>query len=320
MVLCHEGGADLAAFLMSKAIPIQAVSAETKPICKWTYRDILKLPVAAQEEWKAACQCKLDILHERKVYELVDLPKGHKVIDNQWVFDVEPDGCKCAHLVAKSFSQAEGVDFDKIFFPVVRFETVWLMLALAALENWHIESLDVHSAYLYGKLTEEIYMKQPKGFRVPGQEHKVLHLLHALYGLKQAGLTWWETLNESMKELRFEHLKSDTGIFLYWKEGTNIVVAIVHVNDALFCGSIKAIVDEIKGLSKKKWECRDLDPATSFLNMQIKHDGRKILIDQCSYLEKVLEHFGMQNAKITSTPLPQGYYPSKHLGSVDSEL
>ena len=81
--LIHEGGADLAAFLMSEAIPIQAVSAETKPICKWTYRNILKLPAAAQEEWKAACQCKLDILHERKVYKLVDLPKGHKVIDNQ---------------------------------------------------------------------------------------------------------------------------------------------------------------------------------------------------------------------------------------------
>ena len=80
--LCREGGADLAAFLMSKAIPIQAVSAETKPICEWTYRDILKLPTVAQEEWKATCRCELDILCERKVYELVDLPKGHKVIDN----------------------------------------------------------------------------------------------------------------------------------------------------------------------------------------------------------------------------------------------
>ena len=53
--LCREWRADLAAFLMSKAIPIQAVSAETKPIHNWTYRDILKLPAAAQEEWKAAC-------------------------------------------------------------------------------------------------------------------------------------------------------------------------------------------------------------------------------------------------------------------------
>ena len=142
---------------------------------------------------------------------------------------MKPDDHKCAYLVAKGFSQVKGVDFDNIFSPVVRFETVQLMLALTTLENWHIKSLNVHSTYLYGKLIKENYMKQPKGLRVPGQEHKVLHLLHALCSLKQAGLTWWETLNESMKELRFEHLKSNTGIFLYWKKGMNIVVAVIYV-------------------------------------------------------------------------------------------
>ena len=64
------------------------------------------------------------------------------------------------------------------------------MLALSALENWDIEALNVQSAYLYEKLKEEIYIKQPEWFRVPGQEHKVLRLLHALYSLKKAGLTW----------------------------------------------------------------------------------------------------------------------------------
>ena len=194
------------------------------------------------------------------------------------------------------------------------------MLALATLENWHIKSLDVYSAYLYGKLTEEIYMKQPEGFRVPGQEHKVLCLLCALYGLKQVGLVWWETLNESMKELRFEHLKSDAGIFLCQQKGMNIVVAVIYVNGTLFCGPIKAILDEIKGLFMKQWKCRDLGPATSFFKMWIKCDGCKILIDQCLYLEKILEHFEMQNARTANTPFPQGYYPSKYLGSVDPEL
>ena len=91
-------------------------------------------------------------------------------------------------------------------------------------------------------------MKQSKGFRVSGQEHKVLHLLHALYGLEQAGLTLWKTLNKSMKELRFECLKSDAGIFLCQKKGTNIVVAVIYVDNTLFCHPTKAIVDEIKGL------------------------------------------------------------------------
>ena len=92
------------------------------------------------------------MLKERKVDEIVDRPTNCKVIINQWVFDVKSDGWKHVCLVVKGFSQTEGLDFDQIFSPVVCFETVQCMLALATLENWHISSLDVRSAYIYGKL------------------------------------------------------------------------------------------------------------------------------------------------------------------------
>ena len=66
------------------------------------------------------------MLHKRKVFELVDRPRDWKVIKNQWVFDVKSDGRKKARLVAKDFSQVERLDFDQVFSPVVRFETVHL--------------------------------------------------------------------------------------------------------------------------------------------------------------------------------------------------
>ena len=130
----------------------------------------------------------------QKVFELTDLPKGRKVIKNSWVFDIKQDSQKKACLVAKGFSQVEGIDFNEIFSPVVHFETVRLMLALSSLEDWYIEALDVKTAFLYGKLDEEIYMHQPEGFKVKGQEHKVLRLLHAIYRLKHATLLWWREL------------------------------------------------------------------------------------------------------------------------------
>ena len=145
----------------------------------------------------------------------------------------------------KGFSQVKRLDFDQVFSPVVHFETVHLMLVLATLENWYITGLDVQSAYLYDKLVKEIYTEQPEGFAVPGQECKVLCLWHALYDLKQASLAWWHTLNKSLKELGFEHLKSEAGIF-YKKKGTNVVIGIIYVDDTLFCGPNKAIVDSIK--------------------------------------------------------------------------
>jgi len=185
------------------------------------------------------------VLQKRKVFELVDRPQEGKVIKNQWVFNVKSDGRKKARLVAKGFSQVEGLDFDQVFSPVVHFETMRLMLALAALENWYITGLDIRSTYLYGKLDEEIYMEQPEGFAVSGQEHKVLHLWCALYGLKQAGLAWWCTLDESLKELRFERLKFEAGIFFYKKKGTNIIIGIIYVDNTLFCSPNKAVVISI---------------------------------------------------------------------------
>jgi hypothetical protein len=66
-----------------------------------------------------------------------------------------------------------------------------------------MSTLDIHNAYLYGKLNEEIYIEQLEGYKASGKEHKVLRLHKALYGLKQAGLTWWRTLDRSMKDLKF---------------------------------------------------------------------------------------------------------------------
>jgi len=193
------------------------------------------------------------------------------------------------------------------------------MLALAALENWYITGLDVQSAYLYGKLNEEIYMEQPEGFAVPGQEHKVLCLWRALYGLKQAGLAWWHTLDESLKELGFEHLKSEAGFF-YKKKGTNIVIGIIYIDNALFCGPNKAVVDAIKAQFMRKWECRDLGESSEFLQMRITHKGCAIHLDQCTYLQKVVERCGMLNAKSASTPLLAGYYATKNTEPVDADL
>ena len=179
--LCREGGARLIQHLLSRAIPPEDEGEKVSPlnVREWTFRDIVLLPKNEQKEWFNACREELEALRQRDVYDLVDRPKGRKVIKNRWVFDEKPDGRKKARLVAKGFSQVEGEDFDKIFSPVVRFETIRLILALAALEDWHISSLDVRSAYLYGKLEEEIYMEQPEGFHTPGTEHKVFRLKRA---------------------------------------------------------------------------------------------------------------------------------------------
>ena len=161
-----------------------------------------------------ACHQELDSLHKCDIYNLVIPLQGRRIIRNCWVFDRKSDGWKRACLVAKGFSQVEGIDYDDIFSPVVRYESVHLMVTLAALQQWHMSSIDVKTAFLYGELDEELFMKQPEGFKKKGQEHKVFRLKRALYGLKQAALQWWQALDKSMESMGFKCLKSDSGVFV----------------------------------------------------------------------------------------------------------
>jgi hypothetical protein len=116
------------------------------------------------------------------------LPKNQKAIGLKWVFKVkkDPEGNIVKHkarLVAKGYAQVRGVDFDEVFAPVARIETVRVLLALAAQGGWQVHHMDVKSAFLNGELTETVFVKQPPGFIV-GSGDKVLKLRKALYGLR----------------------------------------------------------------------------------------------------------------------------------------
>ena len=316
--LAKEGGVKFLDLLLAKAVsPTDLGSPDTANIREWTYKDILRMPTNDQEEWKHACCEELESLHRQRVYELVDPPKGRKVIKNRWVFDLKPDGRKKARLVAKGFSQVEGIDYDEIFSPVVRFETVRMMIALAALKDWHISGLDVKTAFLYGELDEELYMEQPEGFKDPKNKNKVMRLKKAIYGLKQAALAWWKALDKSMATLSCTRLVSDSGIFVN-KEKT--IVIIVYVDDVLFLGANKKDISSLKQRFMKIWECRDLGDTQEFLRMRIIKSNGRIKIDQVDYLNKVLQRFNLLNAKAPPTPLPEGYQPRPNTGTADPEL
>ena len=104
-----------------------------------------------------------------------------------------------ACLVAKGYVQQPGIDFDEVFTPVARLESVRLLLAIAAQDGWPVHHMDVKSAFLNGDLAEVVYVAQPPDFVVAGAEQKVLRLQKVLYGLRQAPWAWNEKLHTTLR-------------------------------------------------------------------------------------------------------------------------
>ena len=166
---------------------------------------------------------------------------------------MKSDGRRKSRFVAKGFTQVFGIDYENTFSPVARFETLRLLLSLAALHDWEIEALDVKTTFLFGKLDKEIYMEQPEGFVEKGKEKKVCQLGKAIYGLKQAALQWNKQLHKSLLEMGFTCCKSDPGT--YFKIiGGEIIILLIYVDDALFMGSNKTQVLSHKKDFMKRWE------------------------------------------------------------------
>ena len=108
-----------------------------------------------------------------------------------------------ARVVAKGFSQVEGVDYDQTFNPTVRFESIRQMVALGTSRGMKMEQMDVTTAFLYAPLEEEVFMEQPEGTVEAGSEGKVMRLLKCLYGLKQSPRQWNICIDSRLRGLRF---------------------------------------------------------------------------------------------------------------------
>jgi transposase InsO family protein len=290
--------------LLAAAAPAATAAVGRDPA---TYREAMG--AADAEEWTQACQYEMDALSKNDTWELVDLPPGRKAIKSKWVFKLKADGRFRARLVAKGFTQIPGIDYDETFSPVARFESLRLLLALAALENWEIHQMDVKSAFLNGVLNEEIYMEQPQGYIAAGMENRVCRLKKALYGLKQASRAWNQQFHSVLNTLGFERTYSDAGIYVrHQHRGDSLLIVVLYVDDITIMGSSLKDVKQLKEKLSLRYEMSDLGEIQSYLGMRISRDRsqKRIEVDQSGYIRAILDRFGMADANPHPTPLPTG--------------
>lgn len=273
--------------------------------------------------WKEAIKSELDSIVSNSTWELTDLPKGSKTIDSKWIFKkkLRPDGTIerfKARLVIRGFTQRKGLDYFDTYSPVTKIATIRTLLALAAIHDLVIHQMDVKTAFLNGDLEEEIYMSQPEGFVVLGQEDKVCKLRKSLYGLKQAPKQWYEKFDSTVVSNGFIVNNSDSCVYSKLI-GSDCVIICLYVDDMLIFGNNLKVVNDTKLFLSSKFEMKDLGEADVILGVRLKRVSGRISLSQSHYVEKVLKRFNSFDVVPVSSPYDSSIHLTKNLGESVSQ-
>jgi hypothetical protein len=116
--------------------------------------------------------------------------------------------------VAKGYSQRHEIDYDEVFSPVIRHTSIKAVLVLVAHHDLELEQLDVKTAFLHGKMDEEIFMVQPEGFKQPGTENLVCRLKKSLFELKQSPRQWYKRFDSYMIQIGYTYCEYDCCVYI----------------------------------------------------------------------------------------------------------
>ncbi|GMF28365.1 unnamed protein product [Phytophthora fragariaefolia] len=246
---------------------------------------------ADHDEWKKAMKSELNSLVANKTWKL-------------------------ARLVANGYSQRQGVDYEETYSPVAYLNSIRAMLAKCGADGMEIEQCDVDTAFLYGKLEEEIYMELPEGLRellelaeAKGEDDVVCMLLQRLCVLKLASRVWNETIDKHLKSMGFKPADADPCVYTRG-EGEEECIVCLYVDDMLIASRQKTVIASVKAGIAEKFRVKDLGKARFILGIEIDYDMERItlVISQEAYTESTIKKFGQENAKPCLTLLEPGVH------------
>ncbi|GKE06605.1 putative ribonuclease H-like domain-containing protein [Tanacetum coccineum] len=252
----------------------------------------------------------ISAVYEGKTHEdlhTLDLPKGKRAIGTKWVFRNKKDERGIviqnkARLVAHGHTQEEGINYDEVFAHVARIEAIRLFLAYASFMGFMVYQMDVKSAFLYGRIEEEVYVCQTLGFEDPDYPDKVYKVVKSLYGLHQALRAWYETLAKYLLDSGFHRGKIDQTLFIK-KQKWDILLVQVYVDDIIFGSTKKELCTKFEKLMHDKFQMSSMGELTFFLGLQVNQKEDGIFISQDKYVADILRKFSFTDVRTTSTPM-----------------
>ena len=168
--------------------------------------------------------------------------------------------------------------------------------------------MDVKTTFLNGDLEEEIYMVQPDGCVIPGQENKVCKRVKSLYGLKQAPKQWHEKLDQVLLSGGFSTIEVESCVYTKLVNNDCVIICL-YVDDMLIATEDMFELNKLKSELSKEFDMKDLREDRKIIGIEIKRykKNKKLWLSQGSYVEKVIDRFEMDKSKPISNPMSQRF-------------
>ena len=292
-------------------VEIALVSAVTSDIGEpATFREAVTS--SSKEKWETAIRLEYENMKSKNVWHAVkrtEMTKGVSALDTKWVFKVKPDGRHRARLVVRGYTQIPGVDFTESHSPVANDATIRSLLIVAFQNGWCVEQLDVETAFLYGELKEEVYLRKPEGFDTYSPDNinddEVLRLDKACYGLVQASRTYLKTSIKYLTDKMGLEQSLKDPCLLVRKNASGLVVlgVVIYVDDILMAGP-KAEIDKFIQEFGSRFSVKAMGDLTEYVGANFKRTKNGYVIDQHRLINKMVEDHGQ--TKSFRTPAAPG--------------
>ncbi|CAI5953527.1 unnamed protein product [Closterium sp. NIES-64] len=273
-----------------------------------SYAEAIECPYSSQ--WQAAMDAEMASWKSTGTYVDEVPPPGANIVSGMWIFRVKgPPGSPPvfkARYVARGFSQRQGVDYFQTFSHTPKMTTLRVLLHIAAYRDYELHSLDFSTAFLQGRLHEEIWLRRPPGFTGSFPPGTQWSLRWPVYVLRQAPREWHDTLRTTLAALQFAPSTADPSLFLRTETSLPPFFILVYVDDLVFATADTAGLAHVKSELQKRHTCTDLGELRSYLGLQITRDRarRTIILTQSHMVQQVLQRFSFTYSSPQATPLP----------------
>lgn len=261
-----------------------------------TYTEALEGPDG--ECWRTAVEEEKKSLLENKTWTVVkseEVPAGKRVLSSRWIFRKKDDGQYKARLVVRGCQQRAGLDYSDTYSPVLNIGSLRMLLGIAQNRGYELQTFDIKTAFLYGKLEEPAYMYPPEGMDIDG----ICKLEKSLYGMKQAPLMWNTRIKDYLKLKGMFPLVSEPCIFTN-SEGSLILG--LYVDDGIVVGENQQCVNKMMEDLGQEFAIKIQKNPTRFLGIELRRTVDKLHLSQRDTITRLLENYNMSDAKSVATP------------------